>query len=303
MPHLPAFSLYGKMHVICAILFICLLSSCSVFEQLGRNFGEGFESRADSIAGKFVGGAVAELNQTSIDSLLSVVMAQLNDSLRSGTNDARENLIGAGAATDVEALRNVLLGIETQRKADSLIAALRDEALGIQTRAQLDILRDSLLGDQTVARFALIASTLGDALSESYEEGLSKLLQADINRLNELRESISEDVEDITTETGAFVKWITNNVILTFSIIGAIAAGLIALVWHYRRKNIKSDRDSTSRKKIVEILTAQIAGLQNEDPALYEKLKHKIQENTIPNKVEKELREILDEQGILNTSR
>ena len=100
-------------------------------------------------------------------------------------------------------------------------------------------------------------------------------------------------------ETKGVLSWLRRNIQGIIFAFGAVVAGLIGLIWYFRRRNKKSNERRDKNERIVQILTREIEELRQVNPSLYEDMTDQIQKQTVGENVEQELREILGKQGML----
>lgn len=184
----------------------------------------------------------------------------LDDSFYTSLARAREELIGAKTAGDVEKLRNVVIGPETQ----AAIAKMAADALGDATQARVGALRDELIGDKAkTAVNALITESL-KTLGEQFDQNLRPRLA-------------SEE---------AALKAKINQII----VVAALAVlAVLGVAWFFRHR-AKEDRS------ILNVITNKIDEIP--DQVFYDRLTRAISRSSKELGIEARLRRILAEQGI-----
>ena len=288
--------------VVPVYAFLVLLSSCSMFNQIGENVGEGFgrglNPYVDSMAQNAVGGVRQGLDDAEFDLLLDSLIHRVNDSLAAGVALARNELFGETAAQQAANIRDTLLGEATREQISLLVSEIMEELVGERTRQELGLIRDELLGEALRANLIEIRDEL---TGDSTKAQLTELARAFVNQASAsyrdtLRPLIREDIEYTAEETKVVLSWLRKNIVSVIWIFGLVAAGLIALIWYFRARGKKARERRDKNERIIEIITREIDEMGDQNPGLYEELKTQISKQTRGQNVSAELDEILIKQ-------
>ena len=250
-----------------------------------------------------VGSVRRGVDDAEFDALLDSLVHRLSDSLGTGVAQIREMLLGDDTARRVAGLRDSLIGAETQRRVNAMVAGILNDLLGEQTRSEMANIRDELLGDALRLHLAGLRDELTGPVTEARLAALARSFVLEVGRsyADTLRPQIRADIEYTAGQTRGVLNWLKENIQSVIWIFGLVAAGLIILAWYFRQRKVQESKKSESRNRMVEILTSEIDQLRDTNPVVYEQLKDHVQTRAINSKVEKPLREILEEQGILRS--
>lgn len=263
-----------------------LFSGCSsTFENIGTGLGDGVvsslenrDSLLSALGGSLTKGAIdsislknleMELNQT-IDSVLANASKKSNkeitillDSTIGVVLNRNIEKLGLTSKEQLELVRNSLLGAETQ----NYISKLRNELLGDSTNKHLQEIRDELLGENTSLLVSKLISNAMDTLMVKYAE---------------FQPILSKDLRDESD----FFK---DNITYILIVIGVLTAGLLFLCYwlNKKRKNYLG---------ITELLTYEIHKIPNKSE--YDELTSRIQDTAQKDGYEKHLRQILENKGL-----
>ena len=286
---------------ICAVL----CSSCSMFNQIGENagdgFGKGLSPHLETMGESAIDGLKTGIDNAQFDMLIDSLVHRLSDSLGVGASLVREELFGDSTAQNVAGIRDSLFGEQAQVQLRLMVSGVMEELLGERTRREVGVMRDELFGE--ALRLNLIG--IRDELTgPETEERLAALARAFVYEISSsyadtLRPLIREDIEYTAEETKGVFSWLRKNIQGIIYVFGAVVAALIGVIWYFRRKNKQSSLKRDKNEQIVKIITKEIEGLREVNPQLYDRMTTQIQRQTTDEKVEMELREILGKQGLL----
>jgi len=202
--------------------------------------------------------------------------------------DSLINSIGGTTSAQLQQLRDSLLGYQTQAR----VEALRESLLGQKTRDDLTALKNSLLDPGMQDYVAKMLQTLHDS-SKVTGASLRDSLVGD--RTNFLIKAIIDtamtDLQtrlktDVYPEMRGNISFVEANATLLIVIIGFIALVLCWFIWKQKEKYLR----------IAKLLTVQISKFPEEVPL--QTLKKNISENAKTIGIEDDLRELLRRQGI-----
>ena len=290
------------LRVLPVYVFLILLSSCSMFGQIGENAGEGFgrglNVYVDSMAQNAVGGLREGIDEAEFDLLIDSLIHRLNDSLATGVALARDELFGEVAAQYAANIRDTLFGDATRAQVSLLVNDIMEELIGEQTRNELGLIRDELLGEALRTNLMGIRDELTGPETEARLAALARSFVYEVGRsyADTLRPLIREDIEYTAEETKGVLSWLRRNITSVIWIFGLVAAILIALIWFFRTRGKKARERRDKNERIIEIITREIDEMGESNPALYEQLKTQISRQTKGENVGAELDEILVKQ-------
>ena len=290
-----------------AIIVAILLSSCQMFNKIGENAGDGFgrgiTPHVDAMGEIAVGSVRRGIDQAEFDMLIDSLVSRLSDSLGAGVFEVRELLLGDATAQRVAGLRDTLIGDETRRRVNAMVAAVMEDLLGDRTRNELRGIRDELMGDALRLQLADLRDELMGETTEQRLAALARSFVLEVGRsyADTLRPQIREDIEYTAEQSKGVLSWLRENIISVIVVLGLVVAGLIGFAWYLRRKRIEAQRKNDEHLRMVEIMTGEIDELRKNYPEVYDRMKNHIQTQAVKEKVEKPLREILDQQGILRS--
>jgi hypothetical protein len=263
------------------ILFVTI-SGCINFKDIGSDLGEGLttslqgkDSLFSSIGGNITKGAADSL----INERMSRNLTRMLDSVIinfSATSKREVSGLIDSLLADYVAIRLQKIG----RSFEQELAKLPDDLLGDRTSYLLRNLRDDLVGDETTFRLAVLRDELlGDKTSGLVDSIIASALNTVLFKYEGSRGMFREDL--------GFIQKNASTILVTAGVI--IAALIIIGGIVYYKKN--------KMQKVSEVLSMQIHNIP--DQKQYDELVKRIQQKAQENKIEPELRKILEEQGIL----
>ena len=283
--------------VISIYTFFSLFHGCVNFKQIGSDLGTGLE--VDSLGDQLVSGMVNRLaNEDSKKKLASFI-----DSLLTAT--------GTEANAQVKSIRDSLLNDYVNKWVKSVI----EDAIGESTREKLGALRDELLGDRTLQGVQNLKRTLLDQELQQYilnlvnQLGPNALSDSTLHLIGIARDTL------LGPNTNSYVKaiidtsmrslavhlekeinpllkgnlsFVQKNASWIIILIGLVSAGVAGFIWKQKEKYYK----------MTQMLTYQISEIP--DTEVKETLKEDISKNAKTIGMENQLREVLDENGLLH---
>jgi hypothetical protein len=265
-----------------AVLAMFSVLSCGLFKGAGRNAGEGVMeaiTAGGAQASRSVMGGVGSglrdsvLNaetRAALDSLVIAATVRLNEQ----TNALRDSLLG-------REMRELIAGIVYAAVGDTTrlyLAGLREELLGEQTRRLIAELRNEMLSDSTVAGIGRIRDELLGPKTQSAVQAIVDSAMTGI---------IRRYVEDLKPELREELGFIQKNATYLLVLGGVVVIVIVRVVWHQKQKY----------RKTLNVLTYQIHEIP--DQKAYDELTGRIRKKAQETGVERDLRKILVEQGIL----
>jgi len=276
---------------LCGI--IILFTACSL-EKMGASAGKGVASQTDSIGTGLVRGAMTELTdpqtQKKIRQFIDSIISSATDTLTYKTMAMRDSLINRKIIIWADSLMEALTGNQLRLNMEKIQLALigktktdvlelrkafndlLNQILSQDTRGRLGSFRDELLGEKTNLAITKITDTLVSHIVDSAMVKLASRYRTDINPLLE---------GDI-----GFVNKNAKSLLLT---LGAIAAGIIVLVWRSRVKYLR----------LTTLLTKQINAIPDQN--IYDKVTTSIKDDALTAGLEGQLRDLLQKNGLLGT--
>jgi|GEM_PF-4758340 len=276
-----------------------------MFSQIGENAGDGFgrglTPYIETMGEGAINGVKTGIDNAEFDLLIDSLVGRLNDSLGVGIGIVREEMFGDATAQRVAGIRDTLFGDRTRAQLTLMVNEIMEELIGDRTRMELGAIRDELLGEALRANLMGIRDELTGPETEARLASLARafVYEASKSYADTLRPLIREDIEYTAMETKGVLSWLRRNIQGIIFAFGAVVAGLIGLIWYFRRRNKKSNERRDKNERIVQILTREIEELRQVNPSLYEDMTDQIQKQTVGENVEQELREILGKQGML----
>ena len=273
----------------------------SIGENVGDGFGKGITPYVSTIGEEAVSGVKTGIDNAEFDLLIDSLVSRLSDSLGVGVGQVREEIFGDATAQRVAGIRDTLIGDQTRAQLTLMVNEIMGELLGDRTRRELGAIRDELLGEALRANLIGIRDELTGPETEERLAALARAFVYEASRsyADTLRPLIREDIEYTALETKGVLSWLRRNIQGIILVFGAVVAGLIGLIWYFRRRNKKANERREKNERIVQILTREIDELRQINPGLYEDMTTQIQKQTVGENVEQELREILGKQGML----
>jgi len=277
------------------LIYACafFLNACS-FEKIGSNLGKGISGTTDSIGRGLIAGMREELanpeTREKLSKLLDSILVSFTDTLGVKANTLEDSVLNPKILVWADSLVEVLTGRHLQMnmanvqaalvgktKADVLqmkgaLNQLLSEVLSDTTRGKLGLIRDELLGPKTNAALTKIIDTAVAHIVDSSMIRISQGLRNDINP------QIKRDVSFVEK----YAAWL----LVT---IGAIAAGIILLVWRSRQRYLR----------MLTITTKHIYDIP--DQQVYDIVTSRIKQDTVATGLEPDFRNLLARNGLIGT--
>jgi hypothetical protein len=282
-----------KLLIIFPIL-LCLLAGCSM-EKLGKQAGTGVASTTDSIGHGLTKGVVDELtsadSRVKITRLLDSIVNSVAQNLTTKTLALRDSVVTKKIILWVDSLVEAATGNKSQlnlkdiqyeligkTKLDladmsKMVTNLIDQILSNNTKGKIAGLRDELLGPKTNLAITRIADTLVSHIVDSALAKLSTGYRKEIDPL------VTGDIETVK-----------RNAAMLIGLVGAIAIAIIVLVWINRLKYLR----------LTALLTKHINDIPDQD--IYNQVTGRIHEDAITTGLEKSLRGVLSDNGLLGNA-
>ncbi|MBE7173119.1 MAG: hypothetical protein INR73_21260 [Williamsia sp.] len=275
-----------------------LLTGCKALEKGGDKLGTGLNKNTKQMGRNLVSGLQEGLADSrfreDLKKLLDTVIQEagwnankaalaLRDSLLSEkwslfTRQLVEDLSGQQTRENLALLREALVGDTTRLKVKRLLAEAMNEVLNEQTYQKLAALRDELLGARTEAQLAVLRDQL---LGEKTNAAIKAIVDT---AMVTIAYRMRHDVKDAVDENASFIQKYAGRLLI---LLGAIAAVIILLVWRNRQKYLK----------LVTLLTANIHDIP--DQGTYDDLTTRIKRSALVSGVEPTLRKVLKENGLV----
>jgi len=265
------------------IIFICFgLSGCINFKDVGSDLGEGLtsslqnkDSLFSSIGGNITKGAADSLINERLGKNLSRVLDTVMINFSSTSKRELSSLIDSVLADYVEIrLRSIGSSFEQE------LAKLPDDLLGDRTSFLLGNLRDDLIGDSTILRLAVMRDELlGKQTSGLVDSLIASALNTVLSKYEGSRDMFRSDL--------GFVQKNATTILITAGVVIAALMGICGFIFFKKQK----------MQRVSEVLSMQIHKIPNQQE--YDELVSRIQQKAQENKVEPDLRKILEDQGIL----
>ena len=276
-----------------------------MFSQIGENAGDGFgrglTPYVETMGESAINGVKTGIDNAQFDLLIDSLVHRLSDSLGVGVGVVREEMFGEETAQRVAGIRDTLFGDQTRAQLTLMVNEIMDELIGIRTQRELGAIREELFGEGLRANMMGIRDELTGPETEERLAALARafVYEASKSYADTLRPLIREDIEYTAEETKGVLSWLRKNIQGIIFAFGAVVAGLIGIIWWFRRRNKKANEKRERNERIVQILTREIDELRTVNPQLYEEMTTQIQKQTVGENVEQDLREILGKQGML----
>jgi hypothetical protein len=264
-------------------IFVCLyLSGCMNFKDVGKNLGEGLteslegkDSLFTSIGGNVTKGAADSLINERVSKNLSLMLDSVITNFSASSKRELPVLIDSLLAQYVEIrLQKISRSFEKE------LAKLPDDLLGDRTSILLGNIRDDLIGDTTVERLSVLRDELlGKKTSGLVDSIIASALNTALSKYEGSREMFRADL--------GFVQKNATTILITAGVVIAALIVIGGIIFLKKQK----------LQKISEVLSMQIHNMPNQKT--YDELVARIRKNAQENKVEPELRKILEEQGVL----
>lgn len=270
------------MKNLITFLICATLSGCINFKDVGSDLGEGLttslqgkDSLFSSIGGNITKGAADSLINERTSKNLNLMLDSVMVNFSSTSKRELVSLIDSILADYVE-IRLKKIGNSFEQE----FARLPDDLLGERTSFLLSNLRDDLIGDTTTARLAVLRNELlGEKTSGLVDSLIASALNTALLKYEGSREMFREDL--------SFVQENATAILITAGVVIAALIVIAGIVFLKKQK----------LQKTSEVLSMQIHNMP--DQKTYDELVARIRRNAQENKVEPELRKILEEQGIL----
>ena len=278
-----------RFMLVCGIIH--LFSACSL-EKMGASAGKGVSSQSDSIGTALVRGAMNQLTdpqtQKKIRQFLDSIIASATDTLTYKTMAMRDSLINKKILIWADSLTEALTGNQLRLNMEKIQLALigktktdvlelkksftdlLNQILSADTKGKLGSFRDELLGDKTNQAITKIADTLVSHIVDSAMVKLSNRYRTDINPLLE-----------------GDIGFVNKNAKSLLGTVGAIAAGIIILVWRSRVRYLR----------LTTLLTKQINAIPDQN--IYDRVTSNIKDDAMTAGLEGDLRDLLQKNGLL----
>lgn len=272
---------FARKNLLPFILFFAI-SGCINFKDIGSDLGEGLttslqgkDSLFSSIGGNITKGAADSLINERMSQNLNRMLDSVIINFSSTSKRELSGLIDSLLA-DYVAIRLQHIGHSFEQE----LAKLPDDLLGDRTSYLLSNLRDDLIGDETTYRLAVLRDELlGGKTSGLVDSLIASALNTVLFKYEGSRGMFREDL--------GFIQKNATTILIT---AGVIIAALIIIggIVYFKKQRLQ---------KVTEVLSMQIHNIP--DQRLYDELVSRIQQKAQENKVEPELRKILEDQGIL----
>ena len=281
------------MKIFFTCVAVILLWSCS-FKKIGADAGEGLASKSDTIGHDVVRGAVTELTDTAsqhrLQRLVDSIAAALGDRLINKASVLSDSVFKKKILIWADSLVEALTGKKTQLNIKEIQAAFFDKTkldiadikkmildlidgiTSTKTKNKLDSLVDEVIGDKTNFKLRSLADSLVSHLVDTAFAKIDRDYKAGIGK------SVHQDTD-----------FIRDNARMLLVILAGIAAIAIFLVWWSRRKYLH----------LTTILTKNIDGIPEQ--AVYNNITRNIKSDAMTAGLEAQLRDLLNENGLLHS--
>ena len=302
-------TIISAAHILILPILLIIPSGCSFISSVGGSLND---------AGKNLSaGAVQGLSEqdTALQRLVDSIVTTLGESGNRQAVLLRDSLLGQRTrallaalekdlGTELTAtatgLRDSLLGSHTRQWILNLerdiasdlvasVAGMRDNLLGEETVSRLERLRTRLLGTETAILIAALRdSALGPGMREHIALLRDELLGPETrSRVDSMVQSLTDHLQRVTQEEESFLKKHITEILWT---VGGIIALLLVLGALLMRRE-------KQYKEMLKMLTFQINEI--DDAGAYDRLTAQIQKDAQRTGLEKRLRELLTDQGLL----
>ncbi|QQS35117.1 MAG: hypothetical protein IPM56_12760 [Ignavibacteriales bacterium] len=271
------------MKKILLLLFtVFLFYGCGLFKDLGSNFGEGvvepLSVESDTIGYNLIQGMKRSLTDPEFQKELDSLITALGNSTNAQLKGIIDSLLSEDTKNKIGLMRDELIGDKTSAKLVQLRNAILDKHLQNYLTETVSGLGTNLLNDSTLTRLGAVRDTiLGQRSNELIRSIVDSMMVTLAGRIN-------TDINPLLKQNLSFIE---KNATWLLILIGAIALGITAFIWHQRQKYLK----------MTKLLTFQISDL---DQATREKIKDKVSQNAKTIGIEAELRNFLDAEGLLH---
>lgn len=298
----------SKKHLKILLLIICtayavINSGCFSFRDIGDDLGEGLmgelKKNADTIGFELVKGMQESLTSDKSKHELALLIDSLITRLGYNTN---RQLTG---------IRDSLLN----EYINKWIQGVVEDAIGNTTRQKLGLLRDEVIGDKTARLLLNIRNSFFDYYLKQYvsdilnSAGPNLLNDSTLMRIGNARDTLlgvksnslikaivdsamvtlaSRLDSDINPRLQGNLSFVQKNASWLIVLTGAVFAAVGLIFWRAKERYLR----------IAKMLTFQISELKNTE--VFEPLKENISKNAKQIGIEDQLRELLDENGILH---
>lgn len=272
-----------KIYFLLQFTFLLLtFNGCGLFKDLGSNFGEGvvepLSVESDTIGYNLIQGMKRSLTDPEFQIELDSLIAALGNSTNAQLKGIIDSLLSEDTKNKIGLMRDELIGDKTSAKLVQLRNAILDKYLQNYLTETVSGLGTDLLNDSTLLRIGAVRDTiLGSHSNELIRSIVDSMMVTLAGRLN-------TDINPLLKQNLSFIE---KNATWLLILIGAIALGIAAFIWHQKQKYLK----------MTKLLTFQISDL---DPVTREKVKDKVSLNAKTIGLEAELRNFLDDEGLLH---
>ena len=284
------------MRILCtfSILTLLLLAGCSfsgIGSDLGRGLTDGLAERSDSIGAGLGSGLSRSIRDTLLSDRMQAGLTGLIDSVITVAGlSANRGAVGLRDSLLNIRTRDWLLALERDLTTDLVLASagISENLLGARTRRRVRMLRDELLGAETMLFAAALRDTLlGPRMREQIALLRDELLGPETRKaLDSLLLTATDRIQQVTREEEGFLKrnitailWTAGGIVALLLIIGGIVA-------------VKVRR----YKKMLETVTLQIHTMPNQQA--YDDLTDRIQRKAQEVGIEQKFRQFLEKQGL-----
>lgn len=281
------------------LYLLWLLFNCTCFysclQKWGSDLGSGVASKTDTIGRNLVSGLRDELTNTVTLHKLSVfldsLLSNLSDTLNVKANTLEDSLLNPKVLRWADSLVSTITGTHLQLNMQALQATLvgKTKKDVLEMKHSFDLLLRDILSDNTRGKIGLIRDELlgpktNMALTRIIDTAVTHIVDSSLNLISA---KLRKDINPLFKEDASFIQ---RNAIWLLIIVGAIAAGIIFLVWKNRQKYLR----------MLTIVTKQVHDIP--DQQVYDQVTTKIKNDSITAGVEPDLRDLLNKNGLINSN-
>jgi hypothetical protein len=281
------------------LYLLWLLFNCTCFysclQKWGSDLGSGVASKTDTIGRNLVSGLRDELTNTVTLHKLSVfldsLLSNLSDTLNVKANTLEDSLLNPKVLRWADSLVSTITGAHLQLNMQALQATLvgKTKKDVLEMKHSFDLLLRDILSDNTRGKIGLIRDELlgpktNMALTRIIDTAVTHIVDSSLNLISA---KLRKDINPLFKEDASFIQ---RNAIWLLIIVGAIAAGIIFLVWKNRQKYLR----------MLTIVTKQVHDIP--DQQVYDQVTTKIKNDSITAGVEPDLRDLLNKNGLINSN-